>query len=78
MRSRCVIVDKVSTQKLFEMEFIEYDDMVEALASNSSDESLNIRILPRSAWGDEHLSHVEGVNTVTEDFAKNLIAMSLI
>jgi len=33
MRSRHVIVDKVSTQKFFEMAFIEYDDMVEALAT---------------------------------------------
>jgi hypothetical protein len=33
MRLRLLIVDKVSAQKLFEMAFIEYDDMVEALAA---------------------------------------------
>jgi len=33
MRSRLVIEEKVSTQKLFEMAIIEYDDMVEALAT---------------------------------------------
>ncbi|MGB5519037.1 MAG: hypothetical protein WBO73_11335, partial [Gammaproteobacteria bacterium] len=28
------------------------------------------------AWGDEHFSHVEAVNTVTEDCAEDLIAIT--
>jgi hypothetical protein len=34
MRSRLVIVDKVSAQQLFEMAFIKDDDMVETLATD--------------------------------------------
>ena len=46
MRSRRVIVANVSAENSFEMEFIEYDDMVQALAPYRADEPFHIRILP--------------------------------
>ena len=50
MRSPVVIVVEVSANDTPEVAVIQNDDMIEAVAAQSSDESLHERVLPRTAW----------------------------
>jgi hypothetical protein len=47
MRARRVVISNIGTKKSLEMKLVEDDGMIEALASNRSDEPFNIRILLR-------------------------------
>jgi hypothetical protein len=48
MGPRSVIVEDISGERAPQMRLVEDDHVVEALAANGSDQSLRIRILPRT------------------------------
>ena len=50
VRSPTVIVAKVIADEPSQVMLAEYDDVIEKLASNRSDEPFDIRVLPRAPW----------------------------
>ena len=49
MRSPVMIIVEVSGKDVLEMAFVQHDDMIKAVASQGSDESLHERVLPRTS-----------------------------
>jgi hypothetical protein len=49
MRASSVVVREVPTQQASEVPFAEYDDVIEAVASNRADDALGEEILPGGA-----------------------------
>jgi hypothetical protein len=62
MRTPIVIVVHIGLKNTTQMSLIEYDDIVETLATDTADEPLNIRRLPRTTrrnfdFFDPHVTH---------------------
>ena len=45
----------------------EVEEMLQMLVMYRSDESFNVGVLPRRAWGDELFAHVEGVDSAIDE-----------
>jgi hypothetical protein len=69
MRARGVVVGKVAAQQPSEMPFVDHDDVIEAFASNRTDDALGERILPGRPRGDEDLVHPQASHPPYEDVA---------
>src|SRR5437870_13606965 len=50
--------------------------MVDALASDRSDQSFSEAVLPRRAWSDRFVADAHGSQSVLDDGAVNLIAIA--
>jgi hypothetical protein len=58
VRAPVMVVLKVLGQESHEMSFVQNDHVVQAFTANTPDQPLNIRILPRTSWGDhDFLDH---------------------
>jgi hypothetical protein len=69
MRTGGVVVRKVAAQQTSEMPFVDHDDVVEAFASNRTDDALGERILPGRPRGDEDLVHPQASHPPYEHVA---------
>src|SRR5918999_628519 len=49
-----MVILEVPGQEPPEMALVQDDHVVQALATNAADEPLDIGVLPRTSWGDEH------------------------
>ena len=47
VRSHTVVILQVSVQDLFQVAWPKYDDMIEALTTDRSDDAFCVRVLPR-------------------------------
>jgi len=59
MRAGGVVVTQGTCAADAEMPFVDHDDVIEAFASNRSDDALGERILPGRSRRDEDLAHPE-------------------
>jgi len=59
MRARVFIVFEVGSEDSAQTAFIEHDDVIQTLAANRADQSLDVRVLPRRLRRGEHLSDAE-------------------
>ena len=50
MRARFIVVGRIICQQMAQVSFAEHHDMVEAFASDRSDQPFNMTILPWRAW----------------------------
>jgi hypothetical protein len=61
-----VIIGQVTGQDAPEMALTEHDDVVQALLSDTDDETLHRRILPREIRSRNNLSHLQGMDSLAE------------
>ena len=60
MRARGIVVDRIICQLMAKVPFAHHHDMVEALASDRSDQPFDVTVLPRRAWRDRSVSNTHG------------------
>jgi hypothetical protein len=58
-----MIIGKVAAQEALQMLLVQDDDMIEALAPDTPNQTLDVEVLPWTLRCDEHCfdAHVEGV-----------------
>jgi hypothetical protein len=61
-----MIVGEVSRQHAAQMRFADDEDVIEALAADGSDQSLHVRILPRTGRGRDDLSDSQTRDSAAE------------
>ena len=76
MRAGGVIVREVPAQQASEMPFVDHDDVIEAFASNRSDDVLGEGILPGRPRGDEDLAHPQAFHPPYESVAVDGVPIS--
>ena len=74
--SGSVIVVQELSKMSVKTSFMEYDDVVQALAANGSDDPFDIRTLPRRARRGHDLFNPHGLDLMNEVLPKDLIAIS--
>jgi hypothetical protein len=60
VRSYAVVICLVIGEQMANMPLPQRHDMIEALASDRSDQPFNMTVLPRRAWGDRPISDAHG------------------
>src|SRR5262245_4446585 len=75
MSPRAMIILKVSFQDAAQVPFPEDDDVIRALSTNRSDESFDIRTLPRTLRCNDHFLKLHPGHSPTELFAIDLVAI---
>src|SRR6516162_5226938 len=84
VRAHPIVVGGVIRQQMAEVPFPQHHDMIEALASDRSDQPFNMTVLPRRAWRDRPISnthdsqpardrHTVGGVAVADEVARCLI-----
>ena len=76
MGSRAVIVGNVSGERALEMRRIEDDHVIETLATNGSDQALDIGILPRARGARNDLADAQPGDATAEEVAIDRVAIS--
>ena len=76
MRSRREVIAHVGTKKPFEMTLVEDDDVIETLATDGTDETLDVGRLSRRSWSNELFRDTEAVQSALESFTINGIAVA--
>ena len=76
MRAGDIVVREVPAQQASEMPFVDHDDVIEAFASNRSDDALGEGILPGRPGGDEDLAHPQAFHAPDEDVAVDSIPIT--
>src|ERR1051326_694609 len=76
MRSRVVIIAQVAFKNAAEMFVVDDDHMIEAFATEASDQSLHVRILPRTSWSRPYLLNSHSLNSVLEILPVNSISIA--
>lgn len=69
-----IVIEEISKVPV-KAAFVEYDDVVQALAANGSDDPLDISTLPRRAWRGQDLFDPHGLNLMNEVLPKDPIAV---
>src|ERR1700756_5278153 len=84
VRAHPIVVGRVIRQQMAEMPVAQDHDMVEALASDRSDQPFNMTVLPRRAWRDRPIPDTHGSQpacdhdtkggvTIADEVARRLI-----
>src|SRR5690348_6560279 len=60
VRAHPIVVRRVIGQQMPEVPFTQHHDMVEAFASDRTDQPSNMTILPRRAWRDRPVANAHG------------------
>src|ERR1051326_8915758 len=76
MRSRVVIIAQVAFKNAAEKFVVDDDHMIEAFATEASDQSLHVRILPRTSWSRLYLLNSHSLNSVLEILPVNSISIA--
>jgi hypothetical protein len=74
MSSQLVIIGGILHQNLAQVRFAEDNHMVDALASDRSDQPFGEAVLPRRAWGDGLVADAHGAQSVRDGSAIDAIA----
>ena len=77
MHSRVVIVIEVSGEDPLQVRFAQQDDVIQAFAADGTDQSLDVRILPRRARGGDHFLDAQVVDPLAEADAVDAVAVAL-
>src|ERR1700747_97894 len=75
MRSRVVIIAQVAFKNAAEMFVVDDDHMIEAFATEGTDQSLHVRILPRTSWSRRYLLNSYSLNSGLEVVPVNSISI---
>src|SRR5258708_39525984 len=75
MSSHLVIIGGILHQNLAQVRFAEDNHMVDALASDRSDQPFGEAVLPRRAWGDGLVTDAHGPQSAGDEYAVDLIAV---
>jgi len=70
-----MIVLEVAAQDATQVPLIQHDDMVQAFSPDGTDQPFGVWILPRGTRSSEHLFYLEVLDTMTEVFAIDAIAI---
>ncbi len=73
---KVMVVGEVFTKKSAKMPFSDHDDMICALTTNSPDDSLTVRILPRRPRADRFLSDTHAVDPANENVPVNSVVVA--
>ena len=76
MSPQLIIIDGVLRQNPAQVRFAQGDHMVDALASDRSDQSFGERVLPRRAWSDRFVADAHGTQAVPDGSAVDLIPIA--
>ena len=76
VRSGAVVVEEVVAQQATQVDLVEHDHMVEALAAQGSDEAFHVRILPWGPGGRLDLADSHGLGSARERDAVHRIAVA--
>src|SRR5690348_18316749 len=60
VRAHPIVVSRVIGQQMPEVPFPQHHDMVEAFASDRTDQPFNMTILPRRGWRDRPVANAHG------------------
>jgi hypothetical protein len=71
-----IVIEEISKVPV-KASFVEYDDVVQALAANGSDDPFDISTLPRRARSGEDLFDTHGLDLMNEISPKDPIAIPL-
>jgi len=58
------------------MALVQDDHVIQAFAANTSDEPLDIRILPRTPWGDQHFFNTHVLHPLSKRAAIDLVPIA--
>lgn len=58
------------------MPLVQHDDLIEELSADTADDSLDIGVLPRTPWGDQHLFDALVPHQLPEDVTVDPIAIA--
>lgn len=76
MRPSLLMVTKILSQNSFQMPFAEHDDVIEAFATNRTDQPLDVGILPRTMKRDPNVYEADSFNAVGELAAVDAIVVA--
>jgi hypothetical protein len=76
MSSQLVIIGGILHQNLAQVRFAEDNHMVDALASDRSDQPFGEAVLPRRAWGDGLVTDAHGPQSAGDECAVDLIPIT--
>jgi hypothetical protein len=58
------------------MPLVQHDDMIEELSADTAHHALDVRILPRTSWGDEHFLNAHVPHPLPEGVTVDTIAVA--
>ena len=70
-----IVIEEISKVPV-KTSFVEYNDVVQALAANGSDDPFDILTLPRRAWGGQDLFDPHDLDLIDKFFPEDSIAVS--
>src|SRR6266581_216390 len=76
MRSGFVVIAKVTFKNAAQMSVVENDHVIDALATDTSDDSLRIWILPRASWSRSHFPNAHSPDPVLEVFPIDSVSIT--
>src|SRR5208337_2433942 len=76
MRADLVVIARVRSQNPTQMSLAQDDDMVDALATDRSDQPFSVSILPRRIGRDRLVAYPHGAQTTPDDSAKDAIPIT--
>jgi hypothetical protein len=76
MRSPRVVVGEVGSEDPLEMSLVEHDHVIETVASDRSDQPLDVGILPGGSCRGEHLFKAGPGNPLSERLAVDLVPVA--
>lgn len=75
VRTPAMVVGEVTAEDLLEVSFAEHDDVIQALAADGTDESLDVGILPGAAGRDPDLLDSSAAHTSLKTSAVDRVAI---
>ena len=76
MRAYAIVICLVIDEQMANMPLSQHQDMVEALASDRSDQPFNVTVLPRRAWRDRPISDAHGSQPAGDRDTKGGVAVA--
>ena len=76
MRLPPVIIGKVASQDARQMVLVEDHHMIQALPADTPDQSLDIRVLPWTPWGDDNVLHTHVPDALPKGCPGDAIAVT--
>ena len=77
MRAGRVVIIEVGFENAVKMAFAKNDHMVEAFSANGTDQSLDVRILPRRVRGTDDFLDAQVLDAILEPLAVDAIAVTV-
>src|SRR6266851_1701158 len=76
MRARALVIMKIAVQSPPQRSLVPYDDVIQALPANGSDQPLHIRILPWRSRRDNHFFYAHPVGGYDDVLSEDRIPIA--